>query len=410
MALSSSVPALLSPGAAHAAISFTKSSLSVSYWANVTPKQAFMSVLNGFAKQYGLAVTFNPEPPDYPAFVQKFTTYLSSGYTGLDAMWIDDFSVASWGTAGWLEPLEHRIPRETVAAHLPVAIKSSTYNGHLYRLSTHLDFVIFFYRKDLFDKEGLSAPRTWNDIVRAGKRLTKGGRYGIGVAGKSGTSELFNEIAYYVGQAGADPLHLTTQGARTALKFMYDLIHTYKVAPPDTPAADYSSLLASFMDGRFAMWPVWDGFYGSFQANTRFWTHSKLAVSLPPRGPVNNSSLFGSWGWAISKFSKNKDMAAKFIQYAASAQSEDTLALTGSTPGRVSELTNPKVTRVLHQDPYLALYIKEHIPHPRPLSAQTQRLSDAIEAAINPYLNNQISLDKAVNEAQQKIDQIRRLS
>ena len=74
MALSSSLPALLSPGAAHAAISFTKSSLSVSYWANVTPKQAFMSILNGFAKQYGLAVTFNPEPPDYPAFVQKFTT------------------------------------------------------------------------------------------------------------------------------------------------------------------------------------------------------------------------------------------------------------------------------------------------------------------------------------------------
>jgi hypothetical protein len=59
---------------------------------------------------------------------------------------------------------------------------------------------------------------------------------------------------------------------------------------------------------------------------------------------------------------------------------------------------------------YLALYIKEHIPHPRPLSAQTQRLSDAIESAINPYLNNQISLDTAVNEAQQKIDQIQRMS
>ena len=104
MVLSSSLPALFSPGAAHAAISFTKSSLSVSYWANVTPKQAFMSVLNGFAKQYGLAVTFNPEPPDYAAFVQKFTTYLSSGYSGLDAMWIDDFSVASWGTGATRAP------------------------------------------------------------------------------------------------------------------------------------------------------------------------------------------------------------------------------------------------------------------------------------------------------------------
>ena len=50
------------------------------------------------------------------------------------------------------------------------------------------------------------------------------------------------------------------------------------------------------------------------------------------------------------------------------------------------------------------------LPYLRPLSAQTQRLSDAIEAAINPYLDNQFSLAKAVNEAQQKIDQIQRMT
>jgi len=58
---------------------------------------------------------------------------------------------------------------------------------------------------------------------------------------------------------------------------------------------------------------------------------------------------------------------------------------------------------------YLAVYDKLHLPYPRPLTPLTQRVSDAIEASVNKYLNNQISLEAAINEAQQKIDQIQRM-
>lgn len=402
--LGAALPRLGDPGTAHAAVSFASGTLNVSYWSTVTPKKTFLDLLNRFATQHGLRVVFNPEPAAFGDYVQKYTTYLSSGYTGLDAMWIDDFSVATWGTAGWLEPLEARVPHASVAAVLPASIKASTYNGHLYRLPANLAVVIFFYRKDLFAKSGLSVPRTWQDVVRAGQKLTTGGRYGIGMAGKNGETQLFNELAYYIGQSGGSLLQLKTPAARKGLQFMYDLIHTYKIAPPDTVTADYTSLQASFEDGRIAMWPVWDGFYGAFQATPKL--AGKIAIGLPPRGPANNHTISGYWGWAISKYSKNKDIAAKFIEFASSEQSEAILAQTGSTPGRVAALSDPAVTRILKQAPYLVEYAKANLPRARPLTAQTQRISDAIEAVINQYLNKQLSLDAAISQAQARIDQI----
>jgi multiple sugar transport system substrate-binding protein len=415
LAMGSALPGLLNSGTAHAAVSFSKGTLNAMYWyVPAVQERRLRSIFDGFGKQHGLTVKYSAEPQSYPDFVTKITAYLSSGYTGLDAIWLDDFSTPAFGTAGWLEPLEHLIPHESVAAISPEVIKASTYDGHLYRLPGYAGAVLFFYRKDLFDKEGLHAPRTWQELVRVGKRLTKGGRYGIGIAGKNGTTELFNEIAYYMGQAGGHPLHLKTKAARTALTFIYNMIHTYKITPPDTPTADYTSLTTSFQQGRIAMWPVWGGILSQFlpdaKPQSKIAGGGSVAVALPPRGPVNNTTIADSWGWTISKFSKNKALAAKFLEYATSPRAEATLALNGVAPARVAVLSNPKVQQAVPVARYLAVYDREHLPHPRPLTPQTQRLSDAIEASVNKYLNKQISLDQAIDEAQQRIDQIQQMS
>jgi multiple sugar transport system substrate-binding protein len=410
LALGSALPQALHAGKAFAAVSFAKSQLNVTYWANQVPEHYLLEVFNGFGKKYGMAVKYNPEPQVFGDTVQKFTTYLSSGYSGIDLLWLDEFMTATFSTAGWLVPLENMIPREAVQAIGKPAVTLSTYNGHLYRLPGYAGAVVFFYRKDVFDKEGLSVPRTWQDIVKVGKQLTRGGRYGIGFAGKNGNTELFNEMCYWMGQAGADPLHLKTSGARTALKFVYDMLNTYKIMPPDTVSADYTSLQAAFLDGRFYMWPVWAGFYQQFITNKKFWKPGKVVVALPPRGPVNNSTLADSWGWSISKYSKNQDMAVKFIQYTESPQSEVTLAQTGRLPARVALLSNPSVQKAISYAKFVELYNREHLTRPRPITAQAQRISDAFEAVVNRYLNKQIGLDAAINEAQQKIDQIQRLS
>ncbi len=379
-------PGVVSSSVARAATAAT--TLNVTWYSKVTPIKPWQTVLNGFGRQQGVKVNYIPLPSVFADWVQKLTTGLSSGYTGYDVLWLDDFMTATFSTAGWIEPLDARLPASLPKTATPALVQTSTFKGHLYRMPGIADDVLFFYRKDLFDKAGLGVPRTWADVVKAGKALTKGGRYGLGFAGKNGNTELFNELCYWMGQAGATPLQITSPAARRTLQFIHDMLNTSKIMPPDTVTNDYTTLLAAFQDGRIAMWPVWDSLLGAaLQGNAKL-PKGALAIGDPPRGPVNNSTITGAGGWAISKYSPNKDLAAKFIEYVTTDAAEAQIALCGYSPARTSTLSVGSVVKQLPQDPYLSSYAKKNLTRNRPLTAQAQRISDAVEATINQYLNN----------------------
>jgi multiple sugar transport system substrate-binding protein len=380
-------------------------SLTVAYWTNVTPPQYLTQLFDGFAKQNNVKVTYFQLPQVFGDDVQKLTTYLSSGYSGLDVLWLDDFMTATFSNAGWLAPLDGVVAAENFSAVAPAQLKLSTYNGHHYRLPANSGSVVFFYRKDLFDKEGISVPTTWDELVQAGTKLTKNGVYGMSLAGKNGNTELFNEMCYWMGQAGADPLHMNTAGSRQAMQFVYDLIHKYKIAPPDAVTADYTSIQTAFENGKIAMWITWDGLYASTAIFPSVVKNYKLGVAHPPKGPVNNGTIIANWGWAINKYSKNQALSGKFIDYAASLDSEVVLAKTGSTPARTAALSNPDVQKALIQAQYDADYVQNVELHFRPITAHAQRVSDAFEQVVNKYLNNQLDLESAISQGQQAVDQ-----
>jgi multiple sugar transport system substrate-binding protein len=382
-------------------------SITVVYWTGVTPQQDLLAVFNGFTKKTGIKVNYFQLPAAFGDDVQKMTTYLSSGYSGLDVLWLDDFMTATFSNAGWLLPLEDKIDPSNFSAIAPAQLKLSTYNGHRYRLPSNFGAVIFFYRKDLFDKAGISVPTTWDEVISAGQKLTGNGVYGIGIAGKSGNTQLFNEMCYWMGQAGSDPLHMTSPGSQAALKLVHDMIHVQKIAPPDTVTNDYTALTTAFESGKLAMWVTWDGiFSGILTFPQVIKSGYQLGVAHPPMGPTNNGTIIANWGWSINKYSKYPDAAAKFINYAASQQSEVLLAKTGSTPSRTAALSDPSVQQALPQAKYDADYVQNVQLHYRPITAQAQRISDAFEAVVNKYLNNQIDLNTCVSQGQQAINQV----
>jgi multiple sugar transport system substrate-binding protein len=379
--------------------------ITVVYWTNVNPKQNLLEVFNGFSKKNNVKVNYFELPQVFGDDVQKMTTYLSSGYSGLDVLWLDDFMTGTFANAGWLSPLDNLVSADNFSAIAPAQLKLSTYNNQHYRLPGNFGTVIFFYRKDLFDKEGISVPTTWDELVQAGLKVTKDGVYGIGIAGKNGNTELFNEMCYWMGQAGADPLHMNTPEAKEAMKFVHDLIHVHKIAPPETITADYTSIQTSFENGKLAMWITWDGLYEGTAVFPAVQKNYKLGVSHPPKGPKNNGTIIANWGWAINKYSKNQALAGKFIDYAVTLPSQILLAKTGSTPSRTDALSNADVQKALPQVAYDADYVQNVELHYRPITAKAQRISDAFEQVVNKYLNNQIDLDTAATQGQQAVDQ-----
>jgi len=158
-------------------------------------------------------------------------------------------------------------------------------------------------------------------------------------------------------------------------------------------------------NGKIAMWITWDGIYSGIAKFPTVAKNYKLGVAHPPKGPANNGTIIANWGWAINKYSKNQDLAAKFIDYAASIQSEISLAKTGNMPSRTDALNDSNVQKALLSATNLVDYVKNVELHYRPITAHAQRVSDAFEQVVNKYLNNQIDLDTAVTQGKQAVDQ-----
>jgi len=104
-------------------------------------------------------------------------------------------------------------------------------------------------------------------------------------------------------------------------------------------------------------------------------------------------------------------MAVKFIDYVTSQGPEVAIAQAeGTLPANLKALDDARTQQAISYAKFVSLYNQQHLTRPRPIQAQVQRLTDAFESPINQYLNNQLSLDAAISQAQSKIDQIQQNS
>ena len=123
---------------------------------------------------------------------------------------------------------------------------------------------IIFYNKSLFTDAGLSYPtKDWtiNEFLEIAQTLTKDidGDGKLDQYGYLLTGDWFDCIAPWVFTFGGNILDerwenclLDTKESQEAIKFMYDLVNTYKVSPPPT-VMEYTSGMAMWMTGKIGM-------------------------------------------------------------------------------------------------------------------------------------------------------------
>jgi multiple sugar transport system substrate-binding protein len=120
---------------------------------------------------------------------------------------------------------------------------------------------LLIYRKDLFDKAGLAAPKTYDDILAAAKALDtkqRAGFVGATTPGDAFTRQTFEEVGLangcqLVDQSGK--IQFGSSQCVNAMKFYGDLIHQYSV--PGTQ--DVDTTRAAYFAGKSAML-IWSSF------------------------------------------------------------------------------------------------------------------------------------------------------
>ena len=129
-------------------------------------------------------------------------TALANG-TAPDILYVEPSTFTKYADSGALADLTPYFTDELKKDILPSVLNSVTYDGKLLALPTELETLGLFYDKKAFAAEGITPPKTWEDLRADAKKLTNDKRYGLALPVEDSGYTLFN-FWPYLWMAGGD--------------------------------------------------------------------------------------------------------------------------------------------------------------------------------------------------------------
>jgi multiple sugar transport system substrate-binding protein len=274
---------------------------------------------------------------------------------------------------------------------------------------------LFFYRKDLFQKNALKEPATWDDVLAAAKTIsehetsgaTGGGKiYGYVMRAAQGNAAVadFMPIFWAFGgemfDVNGQPAVNSPEGI-AALKFMIEL---GKYSPPGYASFNADEVGAHLLQGTAAMsinWPAW---ISSFSDAAKSKVIGKMEFGQLPGAKNTGRAEIGNWLIAISGDAKNVEAAMDFLLWATSREQMKLSARRGNPPTRKSVFTDPEL--VARFPSYPAQLRSLEGSRPRPRTPQWNEIENAFGIYLSKANSGELTPEDAMNQANAEIKQI----
>jgi multiple sugar transport system substrate-binding protein len=230
--------------------------------------------------------------------------------------------------------------------------------GQMLSLPWSVDYFILYYNKEMFEKKGIAVPKTLDEMVTAAEALTdpKAGTYGfVGRGLRNANMAMWTNFYLNYGGEFLDAKgNILTDGPEAvAATKLYQTLLT-KTAPPGVAGFNWMESMASFTQGRAAMWIDADGWAPPLEDPTASRIAGKVGYTVVPAGPKGQySSTYGD-GVGIAAASKNKEAAYLLCQWAVSKkQGARLLQAGGGVPFRNSIVDDPEVRKGVKSQEWL---------------------------------------------------------
>ncbi|MCX7317603.1 MAG: sugar ABC transporter substrate-binding protein [Hyphomicrobiales bacterium] len=220
--------------------------------------------------------------------------------------------------------------------------------GRLLSLPWSVDYFILYYNKEMFEKKNIAVPKTFEEMAAAAEKLTDpaAGTFGfVGRGLRNANMTLWtNFFLNYGGEFLDAKGEILTDGpeAVEATKLYQKLLTKY--APPGVSGFNWMESMASFSQGRSAMWLDGVGWAPPLEDPTASRIVGKVGYAVVPAGPKGQYSATYGDGIGIAAASKNKEAAFLLCQWAVSKkQGARLLQAGGGVPFRNSILNDQEV-------------------------------------------------------------------
>lgn len=244
--------------------------------------------------------------------------------------------------------------RELTEGHFPELIQNNTVDGRLVAMPWFTDAGLLYYRTDLLEKYGYSAPpKTWDELESMAKRIQDGevmaGRENFwgfvwqGDVYEGLTCNALEWIASSGGGTFVDRDKTVTINNPNALKALERAAKWVgHISPPAVTGFMEEDARRWWQSGNAMFMRNWPYVYSVANADGSPMKGKFAVAPLPGAEAGQSAATLGGWQLAVSKYSKHPDVAADIALFMTSPGIQKMRAIKGSyTP----------TIRSLYQDP-----------------------------------------------------------
>ncbi len=353
-------------------------------------------IINKLIKKYendnpNIKIDFIHIPQNY---FQKIQLLFASNLEP-DVIFINNQNIKMYIKADMLEDLTSYIKKEL---YFNEALNCFKYNDKIYAIPRDISTLVIYYNKDMLKNAGINPNKDIKDIFSlkdSAIKLTNKNHFGINF------EEDVLYWSYYLASNGGGifsddikKLIITKPESIEALQLYTDLVNKYHAAPTK---AEIGSMTTAqmFINKKIAMYLGGRWMTPKFRETINFdWD----IINFPTTD--NNKVYIDSSGWAVSKKSKNKAEAIKFIQFLSNDESLKEISKTGLIiPAKIKVakylIENDKNKKPTHSYLFIEMLSKTK---PTPVNENYKIINDIIKESTEPLFNGKKDIKNAFNK------------
>lgn len=380
----------------------------------------FEALVNKYVEETGNQVTLNRTP--FNGMLEKSRNAVQASESEFDILTLNEQWYMQFYADGLVTPIQEIDPNFELdpqiieyewATRWDPELGYSSEDGELYGLPINGNIMLFFYRKDLFEAQGLAAPQTWADVEAAAQALQSEDMSGYVVRANPPNWEFQAFLASYGGdvirldeQTGEWEVALNSPEGMEALTTWLKLGREYGPANyADNGQAEMIALMAS---GKVAQMVLVGAAAPDFDNPEKSTVIGNVAaVPVPGATAGANATMSGIWVMGIPHNlpDERKQAALAFLTWALSKDAQLFYAQSGAIPVRQD------VYEEMANDPQQGWWMKamaDSTPfiHAQPRLAETPQIIEVLDRRLKQALISEITPEEALLEGAREIHKI----
>ena len=375
-----------------------------------------------FTKITGIKLKFEAIP--YSETLEKHMIALATGSKAYDLLNIDNLWFPQY--VAYLRPIDDYIkdpklgdPDLDIGDFVKEVLEGYQWKGKTYSFPEGYFFPVLIYRKDLFEKHGLTTPpKTYQEYYEYAKKLTEkeGGKTVVyGTVQHGQRTGVFDELCTPYWGKGGQLFDKKLKPAFNNQKMIdvltiYQKLYTEGLVPRGATDFELGEAAAFFAQGKAAMMWNWSMMGADLEDVAKSKVAGKVGYAMFPKDnpKVVHYVREASTGLCIPKTAKNKEAAYLFIQW---LTSKATLLKVEADykcghPARYSVMNNPAVKNLFAYFPLLEQGGKDNAVRLVPKIVEWSQVDDVSAVYFQKCMIGQLTPKKAVSKAAKGVEKM----